>query len=386
MKTHENDSRAALRAMGKAAAEGHPPDVSVLSTQDIELLLQECGAYQVELEASNARLRVLYNMSPTGYITLSKKGIVVEANTVICKMLDAEKSTVLGKPFIKHLTKESADLFYISQKVVLDNQVRDTCVIQFAGKQDKWYQTESVPLSLPGFEKQALCTMVLDVTENQRAKDVLIENETVRKILAERTLLLKEVHHRVKNNLQVLMSLINLQVAGLPDDECTRPLIALRNRIRAISLVHERIYQSENLSEVPMEAYISTLAQEIAASYLDSGVKATISVDVDGTALGVDKAIPVGLLLTELVSNVFKHAFDLGTPGDITISLRSDSETCRIAVEDDGKGLPEGFSIEGSTSMGMQIVNALAGQLHATVKAVSAKHGTRFEMDLPVKN
>ena len=385
MKTHENDSRAALRAMGKAAAEGHPPDVSVLSTQDIELLLQECGAYQVELEASNARLQVLYNMSPTGYITLSNKGLVVEANAVICRMLGAEKSTILGKPFLKYLTKDAAGLFYISQKVVLDNQVRDTCVIQFAGKEDKWFQTESVPLSLPGLEKQALCTMVLDVTENQRAKDILVENETVRRILAERTLLLKEVHHRVKNNLQVLMSLISLQVSALPKDGSARPLLALKNRIRAISLVHERIYQSENLCEVSMEAYISTLVNEIAASYLESSTKASISIDVDDTALGVDKAIPVGLLLTELVSNVFKHAFDHDIPGNVTITMRSDSETCRIVVADSGKGLPEGFCLEESTSMGMQIVCALVGQLHGSVKALSTRHGTRFEMDLPVK-
>jgi PAS domain S-box-containing protein len=383
MTTKGEDPRAAIRAMAKPAAHGDPLDISSLSPEDIKTLLLTFSAYQTELEAANARLEVLYNMSPTGYITLDEDGIVVEANQTISTMLGMDASKMIGKPFAKYLTKDSAQVFSSSMKTVLQQQSRDACLIQIAARHDLWFQTESVPLSIPSLDRQTLCTMLLDVTGSQKAKDLLVENEIISRMLAERTVLLQEVHHRVKNNLQILMSLISLQTDAMPEGKTVTELTAIRNRIRSISLVHERIYESKNLSEIKMEPYIATLAAEIAASYQGMDMRISITLDVNGTALGVDTAIPVGLLLTELVSNSFKHAFGPGQPGTLKIVMRSDDEKTRIVVEDTGKGLPDDFSVEGTSTMGMQVVCALVTQLHGQVRALSTGTGARFEVDFP---
>lgn len=386
MESAPDSLRVRIKNMAKSAAAGIPQDVSNLSNAEIELIIHEFGKYQIELESANARLDVLYNNSPAGYTTVDDNGVIIEANTTIAKMIGVEMRKLIGDRFTKYLTHNSKKNFNKVRERVITFQSSESCIVQFSGMVGNWFQVNSAPLSLPQLERQVLCSMILDVTETKKAKDILVENETIRRILDERTTLLREVHHRVKNNLQVLMSLINLQVDQVNNEITSSALITIRDRIRSISLVHERIYESDHLSAIQMGPYCETLSRELAASYSGTGLDVSFDIDSDGTSLSADRAIPLGLILTELISNCFKHAFRANTPGQVNISIRSDNKKVYIAVEDNGKGLPRDFNIKEPEAMGMQIVTALADQLHGHIKTLSLAVGSRFELDFPVSS
>ena len=215
-----------------------------------------------------------------------------------------------------------------------------------------------------------------DITERK------LSEEELQRSLVEKTILLKEVHHRVKNNLQILMSLMNLQLDSLEDAQAVEAFRAMQNRVRAISMVHEKIYRSPSLGAIGMKEYVLDLVDQIASTYGRLSGRVTISKDLDDMAMDVDKAIPIGLLLAELVSNAFKHAFVPRGGGALKVSMKSSGDRIVLAVEDDGPGLPEGFSLDSTRSLGVELIKALIRQLKGTVRFASGK-GARFELELP---
>ncbi len=186
--------------------------------------------------------------------------------------------------------------------------------------------------------------------------------ETIRASLAEKEMLLREIHHRVKNNMQVVMSLISLQQAevGAEGADAMRRMHA---RVRAMALVHERLYMSRNLGEIEMRDYLPTLVQQIAASYRAEAGNVEVAAETESMRFPLDTAIPFGLLVNELVTNALKHAFVASGKGRVRILLARRGKEAELLVEDDGKGLPEGFDARGATSLGMQLVFGLVSQL-----------------------
>ncbi len=215
-----------------------------------------------------------------------------------------------------------------------------------------------------------------DITESKRAR------EAIRASLAEKEVLLKEVHHRVKNNMQIISSLLSLQAGSIEDPRVADLFEASQNRIRSMALVHERLYGTEDLSRVEIGSYIRSLANDIITSH---GANVAVDVEADEIVFGLDVAIPCGLMLNELIVNAVKHAFPNGRKGSLRITLsRQEDQRYLLTIQDDGIGLPPGVTPATTASLGMRLVKTLAGQLHGTVE-IERKNGTivtiRFSAD-----
>ncbi len=198
--------------------------------------------------------------------------------------------------------------------------------------------------------------------------------------LSEKSVLLQEIHHRVKNNLQVICSLLNLQSRFLRSPEDAVLFQESQRRIRSMALVHERLYQSKNLSRIEFAAYAKRLVESLIASHRENGRPMALEADLEEVFLDIQTAIPCGLIVNELVMNSLKHAFPGGRPGRIRLGLRlAPDGRVELKIGDDGIGLPPGWSLASTESMGMQIVSMLTGQIEGQLEVLPAA-GTEFRL------
>ncbi|MBN1135164.1 MAG: GAF domain-containing protein [Anaerolineae bacterium] len=216
-----------------------------------------------------------------------------------------------------------------------------------------------------------------ELAERKRAE------EQLKTSLAEKEVLLKEVHHRVKNNLQVISSLLHLQSKQIEDPETLSMFLESQYRVRSMALVHERLYQSEDLSGVDAAEYFRDLASYLHRSYGATAGQVSLKVDVDPVPLGIDAAIPCGLIISELVSNALKHAFPGGRQGQILVQLHlGQGSQCALVVSDDGIGLPEELDLETTESLGLHLVNRLVAQIEGSVD-LDRSGGTTYRIAFP---
>lgn len=211
---------------------------------------------------------------------------------------------------------------------------------------------------------------VLRLLASQAA--ISIENaslEEVEALLEEKDALLHEVHHRVKNNLQLISSLLNLQAARAEDRSTAERFLDSRNRVRSMAMVHENLYRAGNFARIDMASHIRNLCAHLSRVYELSQLNVSLDVLVDDVQLDMNRAVACGMIVNELVSNALKHAFPQGRHGNLRVELMSDDERrCRLSVSDNGIGMPADFCVEEADSLGLQLVSDLAHQLHATVR------------------
>jgi PAS domain S-box-containing protein len=227
--------------------------------------------------------------------------------------------------------------------------------------EDGWVMVSAGSITYRG--NTAGIATFIDITESKRAE------ERMQAALAEKVVLLKEVHHRVKNNLQIISSLLELQSDYIEGDDSKRFIRESQDRIRSMALIHEQLYKSEDLSVIDFACYVDELVMALYRSSAVDPDKIRADVEVRDIELGIDEAIPCGLIINELVSNSLKHAFPGNRRGRISIrgSLEEEGAVC-LTVTDTGIGLPQGFDISTSESLGLQIVSLLTKQLHGTLE------------------
>ena len=215
----------------------------------------------------------------------------------------------------------------------------------------------------------------------QRTADLTKANAVIREALKEKETLLQEIHHRVKNNLQVISSLINIQLRKLGPGAAREPLQECQTRVQAIALIHEQLYQSRNYSRVPFSQYARSLAANVFHAAGVSPGAVSLEVEVGEVALAVDKAIPCGLILNELITNALKHAFPQERRGTVRVLLdQTAAGLVKLVVTDDGVGLPAELDIRQSDTLGMQLVCTLGEQLAAKLDVRRTSAGTSFEV------
>jgi two-component sensor histidine kinase len=194
--------------------------------------------------------------------------------------------------------------------------------------------------------------------------------------------MLKEIHHRVKNNLQVISSLVDIQAAALDDSRLRGLFQNVRDRVRSMALVHEKLYQSESLARVEFADYARSLLTYLVRAHDRPETTVGLSLDLQPVSLSVEKAVPCGLILNELVTNALKHAFRGRPKGELAAVLRAHPDGwVRLCVNDNGVGLPAGMDWRKSSSLGLRLIHLLARQLSADVElAVPPGGGTEFSV------
>lgn len=231
---------------------------------------------------------------------------------------------------------------------------------------ETFYNPEGKPLRSVG--------IVQDITDRKQAE------EKIRRSLEEKEVLLREIHHRVKNNMQIVSSLLMLQSRNIEDKKYKDMFIDSQNRINSMALIHEKLYQSESIAQINFKEYISDIVSNIFESYsIKSNIK--IDINVENIPIKIDYAVPCGLIINELVTNSLKYAFPDDRQGNIQISVKKeDNNMIRLSISDDGIGIPKDMDIRNTKSLGLHLVTALAeAQLHGKI-ILNREKGTEFQI------
>ncbi len=219
-------------------------------------------------------------------------------------------------------------------------------------------------------DELVLQSTVQDITDRK------ISEDKIKQSLAEKEVLLKEVHHRVKNNLQIISSILNLQSSTISDTSTLELLKNSQDRIRSMSLIHELLYQTKDFSTIQFSEYIKSIATNLFHSY-NQNRNIVLEQDLDDIKLDLDMAIPCGLIVNELITNALKYAFDEKEEGVVKIGLKQESELIKLSISDDGKGFPENINFRETSSLGMQLVISLVEQIDGEILLNSEK-GTKY--------
>lgn len=213
--------------------------------------------------------------------------------------------------------------------------------------------------------------------KNQRV--IAKQNNIIESQLIEKDSLLKEIHHRVKNNLQMVSSLLSLQTKNTKSKAAIMALEEGKSRVKAMALIHQKLYQNDDLSVIEMQGYVESLVNSVQSVFKKGGHNITITIDAEGVELDIDRAIPFGLILNELVSNSFKYAFpENDDNGKIYIHLRNTETGGYFEYTDNGVGLPDDTDERTKSSMGIRLMNRLVNQLQSTLNIDKSVEGVRF--------
>lgn len=335
-------------------------------------------AAEKKLKAQAAKIQAIFDSTAMLIWTVNRDFHIVSYNKVFAdqhfKLLGGEVS--IGSNFLSllqnHLNEEEFERLcnYFEGAFTGEKQQFEGRLLGKDGNK-VWMETFFSPI----YGDDNTIKEVSCITHDVSAKKI-IEHQ-MQESINEKEILLQEVHHRVKNNLQVISSILNLQSSYVKDENTLNILRESQNRIKSMSFIHESLYQTKDFSGIEFGAYILSLANNLVHSYsLEVGL-VSLRTDFDDTYLSLDQAIPCGLVANELISNSLKYAFDKGQPGEIFVSAKSEDSKVTLIIADDGKGLPEGFDYENSDSLGLQLVYTLKDQLDAEIE-VSTKKGTKY--------
>jgi PAS domain S-box-containing protein len=326
---------------------------------------------ELAVRQSEARFRSFIEQAPVGVCEMDGRGKYTDANPEVLAMLGYGLSELLGKR-IEDLTAEGDKILALSSFAELLAKGRAETEYRVLRKDGSALWISVVAVSL---EEDRYLAYIRNVTTRRDAE------EKLKTSLHEKEVLLKEIHHRVKNNLQVISSLISLQAEELKDPEARAAFRESRQRVRSMALIHENLYQSENLASIRIKDYLETVTKEFRRSHKNGNV--TMTTDVEAVNIGIDTAVPCGLIINELLTNAFKHAFPGDRGGSIGLRLsRVSPAALRLVIEDDGIGFPEGVDFRSLTSMGMTLVLSLTQQIDGKISLERAG-GTRFTVDFP---
>ena len=328
-----------------------------------------------ELRERAAEREHFFQLSNDALCITNPSGYFVQVNPAFERILGYTREEMLAVPYISFIHPDDVPATASeAQKANTGESVVDFRN-RYRGKDGvyRWLQWRAMPDETGHFYATAR-----DITKELEATSALQAN------LKERGVLLQEVHHRVKNNLQIITSMINMQVRKLRDGVARGALEECASRVHAIGLIHENLYLSRDFASIPFRDYVTSLVDNIFHASTTGLSKVSPHVDVAPVLLTVEKAIPCGLIINELVTNALKHAFPGERRGNVQVCLR---EPCpgqlSLSVADDGVGLAEDFDIETSSSLGLTLVATLVDQLKGQL-AITHAHGARFDITFPV--
>ena len=334
---------------------------------------------------SEDQFRLALEAAPAGMLMMDSAGRIVLVNAQIEKLFGYARSELIGQSFEMLLP----DRFRAGSPRYPVGLLADGRARPMGADEDLFGLRKDggeIPIEI-GFnplrtpEGRFVLSSVVDVTERKRFEAALQDQ------LRERDVLLQEIHHRVKNNLQVICSLINLQLGRMAPGRSYDALQECSLRVLAIAHIHEQLYLSRNFARVPFSEYAQNLAAIVFRTTGVSPERVRLQLELEPTSIAVDAAIPCGLILSELLTNALRHGFPQERTGSVRIELRRlDEARLLLAVSDDGVGLPDGFDPARCDSLGMQLIQTLAGQVGGEFTLASNGAGARFQLVFPASS
>jgi PAS domain S-box-containing protein len=331
------------------------------------------------LMIEHAKAQTYLDIAAVIFIAIDTEGNVTLINQKGCKVLGYKESEIIGKNWFNTFVPERlrSELISLSKKLL-------------TGKMDAIEYFENPVITKSGEERIIAWhnTILKDENGNKighlsSGEDITDRKEAelqIEKDLEEKVILLQEIHHRVKNNLQVIISLLNLQSQQITDKKMLKLFQESKNRIYSMALVHEKLYGSKDLSKIDFKDYVSSMLKGLFKVYEITG-KISLDIKIKDVNLDIDTAISCGLILNELVSNALKHAFPDNREGKISITFKSLTDSSYdLIVQDNGIGLPAHLNFEQTETLGLRLVRILSQQIGGTV-LVERSDGTTFRIN-----
>ncbi|MCD4817661.1 MAG: PAS domain S-box protein [Candidatus Cloacimonetes bacterium] len=325
-----------------------------------------------KLRESEEIIRAFMNSATDSMTIWNKKGTLLEMNKISLKMLNTKRTIkeLMGKNILEILPAfKNHQILKRCYGVLLKNH-------PFYGDYN---------FLLKGIGMRYFALRAFKVTENLGVivSDITARKESEERIktsLKEKEVLLKEIHHRVKNNMQVISSLLNLQSGYLINDKDRELFKESQNRVKSMSLIHEKLYQSKDLANIEFYAYVRNLTRHLFVTFGINASKIKLRIEIEDIFININSAIPCGLIINELISNSLKYAFPDDKGGIIIINITKKESRIKMVISDDGVGIPGEINYQESETLGLQLVNTLSLQLDAKV-LIDTKNGTEFSFE-----
>ncbi len=339
-----------------------------------------------ELIESKNRLFDIIDFLPDPTFAINSKGEIIAWNRAIEAITGFKAEDILGKGNYEY----ALPLYGMRRPILIDlvtdpNKIIEKQYSTIKRWEDGIFGETNAPLkginrilwgkAVPLYDDKGLINgaieVIRDITENKKAEKEVIES------LHEKELLIKEIHHRVKNNMQIVSSLLNLQTNYVDEEETVDVLKESQNRVRSMAMIHEELYQSGDLTHINFVNYVQNLIQKLLYAYNIDATLIKPILEIENINLNMETAVPCGLIISELVSNSLKYAFPNGMTGEIYISLKSKDEKFELIICDNGIGLPENFDFNQLDSLGLLLVKNLTDQIDGDL-TINGTTGTEF--------
>jgi PAS domain S-box-containing protein len=321
---------------------------------------------EILLKKSEKEYRNLVDNALVGIYKSNLNGKILFANDALANIFGYNNKNEMDKLQIQMFYKNEVDRDKIINKLKKEGKIE-----RYEVELIKKDGTEIYAILSSIIDGNNMSGMIMDITENKKAE------EQIKSSLHDKEMLIKEIHHRVKNNLMVISSLLNLQSRYIKDEASKNIFKESQNRARSMAIIHELLYQSTDLKRINFGFYIKNLVRELSKMYLSDQNLIKMNIHAEDVMVDINTAIPLGLIVNELVSNSMKHGFSEGVSGEITIVFKRVDDNYFLVVEDNGVGFPEDVDFKHSNSLGLRIVNSLTEQIEGEIK-LERINGSKF--------
>lgn len=309
--------------------------------------------------------------------TISSTGKIISLNKAFETIMGLNRNEWIGKDFSGLIHPDDRGIAFDKFRSSVQGKASESYEIRFLNFSGEHLVGEilTTPIILDNGEVEIL-GIVRDVTERKK------KDELIKKSLREKEILLKEIHHRVKNNLQIISSLLKMQSQDFGKEEIKEIFRETQNRVMSMSYIHQSFYQSGDLSEIDFDKYVGKLVNNLFNIYDTDPLKVIFEINTKNIKMGVDTAIPCGLMLNEIISNSLKYAFPGEGSGVIKINLDEKTDSFILIIKDNGIGLPKEIDPAQTTSLGMVLINMLCDQIDGTIE-LKRTSGTEYRITFP---
>lgn len=320
------------------------------------------------LDANEQNFRDVINTSPDAILVMDKKGQFIQNNKTAMDMFgySNDEFTMLTPYDL------ASDAFKI-EDVMNQAQSEFECICN--NKKGEEFMVQIRLKHLENSNEENILAIIRDITKEQASKEIIEES------LSQKELLLREIHHRVKNNMQIISSMLGMQALHNKDTTITKILESSQNRIKAMMLIHEKLYETSDINAIDFHKYLKDLIQNLYSTNFLGDKNISYTIDADELSLDTDTSLYCGLIINELVTNAFKYAFADKEDGVVRISLHVDNNNVMLSVDDNGSGFKEGYDESFTKTLGLRLVNKLVKyQLKGSLEHINSKEGSCFKI------